>query len=266
MTRLAVRWTVGDVSEEGFAALRLSIWGAWKAFGHDAEYAVCVNSRPLDEAKRAAGALPTEVAWHAVDRSAVPDWLAGRLDGGMAEGVGWKFAPLRLFDRRWVLALDNDCILWERPRAVRRWLERDEASVLAEDVRACFGQFADLCSGAPRNGGIRGLPPSLNFERALHEILDQRPVTLTSELDEQGLQVAALERAGPTLVVGLDEVTICSPFPPNLPGLGQCGAHFIGLNARALPWSYEGRPASDLVREHFHRLEPELRARTGLAA
>ena len=117
-----------------------------------------------------------------------------------------------------------------------------------------------------RNGGIRGLPPSLDLERALHAVLDERPVTLTSELDEQGLQVAALERAGPTLVVRLDEVTICSPFPPNLPGLGSCGAHFIGLNARALPGSYEGRPASELVREHFHRLEPELRARVGLAA
>src|SRR5574338_1333205 len=33
MTRLAVRWTVGDVSDEGFTALQLSIWGAWKAFG-----------------------------------------------------------------------------------------------------------------------------------------------------------------------------------------------------------------------------------------
>lgn len=266
MTRLAVRWTVGDVSDDGFVALRLSIWGAWKAFGPGAEYAVCVNSRTPAEAKAATGVLPTDVAWLAVDRSAVPEWLAQRLDGGMAEGVGWKLAPLRLFDGRWVLSLDNDCILWDQPLAVRRWLATDEASVLAEDVRACFGQFTELCSGAPRNGGIRGLPPSLDLERALHDVLDERPVTLTSELDEQGLQVAALERAGPTLVVRLDEVTICSPFPPNLPGLGSCGAHFIGLNARALPWSYEGRPASELVREHFHRLEPELRARVGLAA
>jgi hypothetical protein len=266
MTRLAVRWTVGDVSDEGFTALQLSIWGAWKAFGPRAEYAVCVNSRPLTEAREATGALPAEIAWLAVDRSAIPEWLAQRLDGGMAEGVGWKFAPLRLFDCRWALALDNDCILWDRPRAVRRWLEADRASVLAEDVRACFGQFADLCSGAPRNAGIRGLPPSLDLEGALHRVLEERPVTLTSELDEQGLQVAALERAGPTLAVGLDEVTICSPLPPNLPGLGSCGAHFIGLNARALPWSYEGRPASELVREHFHGLEPVLRERVGLTA
>jgi len=266
MTRLAVRWTVGDVSDEGFTALQLSIWGAWKAFGPSAEYAVCVNSRPLAEAREATGALPAEIAWLAVDRSAIPEWLARRLDGGMAEGVGWKFAPLRLFDDYWVLALDNDCILWDRPGAIGRWLEADAASVLAEDVRACFGQFTDLCSGAPRNGGIRGLPPSLDLERALLGILEERPVTLTSELDEQGLQVAALERAGPTLVVRLEEVTICSPFPPNLPDLGSCGAHFIGLNARALPWSYQGRPASELVQAHFHALQPELRARVGLAA
>jgi hypothetical protein len=144
VSRLAVRWTVGDVSDEGLAALRLSIWGAWRAFGSAAEFAVCVNSRPLSDVREAIGTLPIEVAWHAVDRSALPGWLTRRLDGGMAEGVGWKFAPPRLFDGYWVLALDNDCILWERPRAIARWLEADDAAVLAEDVRACFGRFAAL--------------------------------------------------------------------------------------------------------------------------
>jgi hypothetical protein len=262
---IAVRWTIGDVSDEGFEALRLSIWGAWCIFGARAEYAVCVNSRPLDAARAATGPVPDAVRWHEVQRGDLPAWLVPRLDRQMAEGVGWKLAPLRMFPERWTLALDNDCILWEQPRAVRRWLAQgDGTCVLAEDVRACFGQFADRCEGPPRNSGLRGLPPDFDLEGALRAVLDERAVTLTSELDEQGLQVAALERAAPTLVVGLDEVTICSPIPPNLPGLGRCGAHFIGLNARSLPWRYEGRPASELLREHFRRHQPALRARVGL--
>ena len=39
---VGIRWTIGNVSTRGFEALRLSIWGAWKAFGPDAIYVVCV--------------------------------------------------------------------------------------------------------------------------------------------------------------------------------------------------------------------------------
>jgi len=49
----------------------------------------------------------------------------------------------------------------------------------------------------------------------------------------------------------------------HLPGLGRCGAHFVGLNARQLPWTMDGRPASEMTSAHFARHLPELRARAG---
>src|SRR4029079_1675815 len=120
------------------------------------------------------------------------------------------------------IALDNDCILWELPPALRTWLEREpaHACLLAEDVRACFGQFAAHCGSAPRNSGIRGLPPGFSLETALRAMLDVHPVQLASELDEQGLQAAALARSGTLDVVPLEQVAVCSPFPPHLPGPG----------------------------------------------
>jgi hypothetical protein len=118
---------------------------------------------------------------------------------------------------------------------------------------ALYGQWADLCGPEPRNGGLRGLPPGFDLETALRAILAERPVRLTSELDEQGLQMAALAQLVPR-VVTVEEVTICSPFPPHLPYLGQCGAHFCGLNVKALPWSLDGRPATDYIQEHWLRL------------
>ena|SRR6267142_1384392 len=45
---VGVRWTVGDVSPQGFEALRLSILGAWRLFGSKANYAVCFNSVVLE--------------------------------------------------------------------------------------------------------------------------------------------------------------------------------------------------------------------------
>jgi hypothetical protein len=246
---------MGDVSARGFEALRLSIWGAWRLFGPEAAYAICCNSIPLDQARARTGLLPEGVIWHDATHE-LPGFLRARLDTHLAEGAAWKFAPLRFFPDRYELALDNDCILWAMPEAIQRWLTDGDAEtcVVAEDVVAYFGQFADFCGPEPRNGGIRGLPPGFDLEAALCRILDEHPVQLTSELDEQGLQTAAISRSGRSLVVTVEEVTICSPFPPHLPYLGRCGAHFCGLNAKQLPWSLEGRPAVEYIEEHWLRL------------
>jgi hypothetical protein len=260
--QLTVRWTIGAVSDFGYEALRLSVRGAWRLFGNAARYLVCVNSVPLEVARARTGALPAGVEWRAVGTE-LPGFLAHHLDDGMAEGVGWKFAPLQIDADRRTLALDNDCILWELPAALEAWLASDDprACVLAADVVPSFGQFAPLCGPEPLNSGIRGLPRGFDLEGALRRTLSAHPVQLRSELDEQGLQVAALRRYGMIGVVTLEEVTISSPFPPHLPGLGRCGAHFVGLNAQVIPWDYNGRPALEVRREHWLRWRGEVSRR-----
>jgi hypothetical protein len=268
---IGLRWTMGDVSDRGFEALRLSIWGAWKVFGPDAAYAVCVNTVPLAQARARTGAVPAAVAWHDATGD-LPDFLRGIFGAGMAEGVGWKLAPLRLFPDRHELSLDNDCILWELPASVESWLEaagEPPACLMAEDVKACYGQFADQCPGEPRNAGLRGLPPGFDLAAVLREVIVIRQrrtgsaLAFTSELDEQGLQAAALSLAGPLHAVTLDEVSVCSPFAPHLPDLGRCGAHFVGLNARHIAWDYWGRPADQWMTEHWQRHRLQLYQRTG---
>ena len=262
---IGIRWTIGDVSTYGFDALRLSLWGAFAIFGRRAEYAVCTNGLPLGIARERTGEVPDVVRWHDASLE-VPAFLQPHFDARMAEGVGWKLAPLRLFPDRYELALDNDCILWRLPAAMRAWLECEVPScLLAEDVRACFGRFSQACGPAPRNTGIRGLPPRFALDRALQAILHEEPAPMTSELDEQGLQVAALTHSGPVQVVRLRDVAICSPFPPHLSDLGFCGAHFVGLNAHALPFRVDDRPGEDVLREHWRRHLPELQRRVSAA-
>jgi hypothetical protein len=269
VTQIGLRWTVGDVSERGFAALGLSVWGAHRLFGPDAAFLICCNTVPLADAQARTGPLPPSVRWQD-GGSALPDWLLPHLGPGMAEGVAWKFSPLRAFPDRFELSLDNDCILWDWPQALRDWLGGGgDRCVLAEDVRPAFGQFAPDCGEAPRNSGIRGLPPGFDLAAALRGALAARgaaqgaPVVLLSELDEQGLQVAALSRHAPPLVVRTEEVSICSPFWPHQPEFGRCGAHFVGLNARHIAWNYYDRPADDWMRDHWQRHLPALRRNTG---
>ncbi len=262
---LAIRWTIGTVSPRGFEALRFSIWGAWRLFGQAAAYVVCVNSMPLARARELTGTVPEAVLWRDSTHE-IPEFIRARLDGRLADGVGWKFAPLRLYPDRYELALDNDCILWALPEAIRTWSdpENQDRCVFAEDVRSCLGQFQELCGPVARNSGIRGLPPSFDLEREMREIFAEHPIVLGSETDEQGLQTYLVSRKSEPLIVRADEVTICSPFWPHVSELGRCGAHFVGLNSHHLPWNYYDRPADGLLQEHWEKCKPVLREKVGL--
>jgi hypothetical protein len=261
---VALRWTIGDVSARGFAALRLSILGARQAFGAHARLAVCVNTIDIATARARIGPIPEGVLWHRSDER-IPSFLRNHLDAGLAEGVAWKFAPMRLFPDDWEIALDNDCIIWTMPDAVRAWLTgATRTCLLAEDVTPAFGQFATLCGPEPRNSGIRGLPPGFDLEAALAEMLRAHPIQLVSELDEQGLQVAALSRQCPPAVVPVSDVAICSPFPPHVPDLGRCGAHFVGLNV-ARPRPYCDAATLARIAAHWDGLQAEIKRRCGSA-
>ena len=262
--RIGIRWTVGDVSDRGFEALRLSIAGAFKIFGAQASYVVCVNTVPLDAVRLRLGEIPTCTGFLDVTQALSPV-VASHFDERLAEGVGWKFAPLRVFPDRHELALDNDCILWAMPAAIRGWLDEGHPTrcLIAEDVRPCFGQFAARCGSEPRNSGIRGIPPTFDLALALGTILDEQGAQMTSELDEQGLQVAAVRTGGEPHVVEVDEVSICSPFPPHRPRLGTCGAHFVGLNVKQLRGSTEGASVLGALAAHWDGLREEVARNVG---
>lgn len=258
--QIGIRWTVGDVSDLGFEALRLSILAASKAFGSQASFTVVVNSIPIDEARDRTGPVPARVEWTAA--IGLPEVLKCFLSDEMAEGVAWKLAPPRLYPDRFELALDNDCILWEIPATVKRWLQEEPPRCLiAADVTAAFGSYTEVAGDRPRNTGIRGLPPGYDLCGALEATLRSFPFSLSTELDEQGLQAVALDRGRPAHVVSTEEVTICSPFWPHEPRLGRSGAHFVGINSRHLPWSYYDRPATDCIAENWHKLRPDIERR-----
>jgi hypothetical protein len=238
------------------------LWGAWRLFGRTAEYHVCVNSLPLAKARNLARDVPDLVRWHDVSHE-IPAFICERLAHNLAEGVAWKFAPLRIAPDRFELALDNDCILWDLPLALEHWFDLSEPprTIIAADTRRMLGQFERFCSPDPRNSGIRGLPPGFDLESRLRDLLDSHPVQLASELDEQGLQVAAVTRDIECDVVQIDEVSICSPFPGHSPLPGRCGAHFVGLNSWSLPWDWEGLPALVRVRNHWRSLRRQITER-----
>lgn len=261
---LAVRWTIGDVRERGFEMLRLSVACAARLFGPEARYVICVNTVPLREAQRLTGDLPANVEWLEVTRADVPTVLRQHFGEDLMEGMGWKLVPLRTYPERYELAIDNDCILWGLPEGMRAWMNAGNAYLFAEDLDRCLGSFDALCPSGAFNAGIRGLPPGRDLAGSLAAVLEavERSsggrLDLTSEIEEQGLQAAAMLRNHPLHLVKTSEVSICSPFWPRSPELGSCGAHFVGMNARHIPWNYYDRPADECLAEHWQRHRPEL--------
>lgn len=232
--------------------------GMWRLFGSNAKFAVTVNTIPAPDAALRVGELPTEVQF--IDsRELVPQWLRAHVSAEMAEGVAWKLAPVRVFPGRYELSFDNDVVLWAVPEAMNRWLLSGtlDSCLLAADLRPALGQFAQVCNGSSLNSGIRGVPPAFDLERKLKETLSESGIKLQSELDEQGLQAATLLQT-PLHIVSTEDVSICSPFPNHQQSLGKCGAHFVGINPKRLPWILEGRFAHELIREFWetkkHRL------------
>ncbi len=285
--RLAIRWTIGDVRERGFEMLCLSIVSAFRLFGPEAKYLVCVNTLTVDDARgrtfTADCQVPDEVAklvqWRQVSRASLPPVLLPYVDAACIEGMGWKLAPLRTFAERYELAIDNDVILWDVPDGMRQWLAEPRSFLFAEDVDRCFGSFeplirADITLSGGLNAGIRGLPPGEDLSAQLLAVLTEADalsrsgtgaaLRLAGEIEEQGLQAAAIARTAPLYLVRDDEVRLCSPFWPKRPDLGSCGAHFVGMNAAHIPWDYYDRPADVWLAEHWEHSRPELYRRAGL--
>ncbi len=243
---LAVRWTIGDVSLEGFEILANSIIGA--------RYIVAVNTIDIETAHAWTGAASSLAEWRDCT-NLLPEWVHDRIDQGMAEGVAWKFVPVRFCEDQHVLSLDNDVVLWGMPESIRLWLRDGNSLLIAEDVKCRYGAFASQCPVQPRDSGVTGFPPGWDIERRLRELL--HGTRMTSECDEQGLQVAMIT-SEPHRLVTLEEVSISGYFRPHLLELGSCGAHFVGVNPKRSASTWQGRSIEQYAHEFWNGMRPQV--------
>jgi hypothetical protein len=65
------------------------------------------------------------------------------------------------------------------------------------------------------------------------------------------------------VLVGTDDVSICSPFPDHQQHFGNSGAHFVGLNPKRLPWILDGHFAHEVIDEFWQARKNRLRALIG---
>jgi hypothetical protein len=262
VSSLVIRWTIGDGSARAFDCLSLSISGARRLFGPAADYVVCVNTIPVDEARRRLGNWPAELCFAQCGYRYVPAWMRDHIDPRCGHSAVWRLAPVRVAPACLELSLDGDVILWRIPPAIEEWISDEAGCVTAQSSRRPLGKFAGFCGERSCDAAVRALPPGFAYEASLRRLIAEHPVLLDCEDDEYGLQAAALERQHGMRHVTAQEVRLCAPFAAAAPELGSHGAHFPGIGDKSDPqeWARSWERNREAVRRAISQAVPALQA------
>ncbi|MCU1223051.1 MAG: hypothetical protein JWQ42_1144, partial [Edaphobacter sp.] len=159
-------------------ALRVSVHCAVRLFGPRTEYVICVNTVGLESAQQRAGVLPEYVCWLEVSSADVPSFLLPHLGQAMAEGVGWKLVPTRIFPDAYELSRRERLPYAYRenhepalPRGTEPRIRLTGQPLVAWWVhrRAQCGKQASLTFSAEEWESVRALTPAEAFASRSNE-------------------------------------------------------------------------------------------------
>jgi len=226
MPKTIVRWTVGDVSEQGFACLRLSVNKIIEMYGHDEfRYFVCHNGI----SKKRLNSLPKV---NLVDQEKFADSLPIP-----PSGVSWKLYPPRLDMEAREVFIDNDLVLYAKINFERISL----GCFISEAMYRLYGSFNPrINSPINMNSGFFGVPPGFDFHSELSGTIIKFGIDWQSCYFEEQGAVAYVLHKNPHWIVRMNEITVFNPDQepdPERLKLAKYGAHFTGLNSgRCAHW------------------------------
>ena len=215
MSRKIIRWTLGDVHEDGLECLRVSIRFAKRIYP-ECERFVLHNTISHG---RLRGIDANLVEQRHNEEVEYQPWREM-----------WKLYPPRLDTGSHELVLDNDVIIWRRVPQLDEFWSGDHSVLLAGKARK-YGKYDGLVpAGYVINSGFYGMPPGFDFASGIRDAV-KRDVSRKWEMwcDDQGIVACCLTKEN-HVVVGPN--TILNYFPEDRFELsyGLCGVHFQGMN------------------------------------
>lgn len=213
-----IRWTVGDVSDQGFDCLRHSIKRIVDMYGSkDFEYFVCYNG----SSKKKIDIRQKNVAL--IDQEQFANSLP--IHPSNKFGVCWKLYPPRLDSSKFEIFIDNDVVLHKKIE-FEDW---QDGCFISEAIKRSYGSFDKrIKSLAQMNSGFFGIPPRFDFGHELSDRIVKFSINWDdSYFEEQGL-VAHVISNQPHFMFGIKEIGIAINNSHDF--VGKYGTHFIGLN------------------------------------
>jgi len=202
---LIVRWQIGSFGEPSWRALRLSVM-LMQRLVPDAHFIVVHQGPP---------AIYVPSVTYCPQENLYSHGRFERPYAAMFDGTQHE------------LIVENDHILWTIPPGMRRWLEREDATLAWLVDWDYYGNYAERVGGFRACPGMYGLPPGLHMPMPP---IEERG----DDQNEQGWVASWLREHPPHEIVTHEEVSCYMPNHDILKHthskVGSCGVHLAGLN------------------------------------
>lgn len=204
-----IRWTIGNVSQDGIECLFKSI-SCWKSlYGDLFEYVVCYNNIDVNKLN-----FDVNLINQNDFRNSLP--ISPNL-------TAWKLYPPRLSLQSHEIFIDNDLIIYKKIPLIDRFLKSKNLFFCTEGLKRNFGIYSkDNYKELKLNSGFFGIPPYFDFCKFIENKIKK---DWTTWFDEQGL-VASILSQNNLEIISLEDISICL----NQFKMGLYGIHFVGLN------------------------------------
>lgn len=217
-----IRWTIGEVSDYGFACLNLSVKKVVEMYGlRNFEYFICHNGDSKD--KLLPGVSGVGLLRQEEFAYSLPTPPAGKF------GVSWKLYPPRIDLDSQEIFMDNDVVMHKKIDFKRY----EDMCFISEAVKRSYGSFDNrIKESLVANSGFFGLPPRFDFGLALSNAIVKFDVKWDdSYFEEQGL-VSYVISNEKHVVLNMNDIKITWNNPSCF--IGEYGTHFIGLNSGSI--------------------------------
>jgi hypothetical protein len=217
-----IRWTIGDVSKNGFICLESSIKNFIKNYKNKFDYYVCYNT--INEKKL------NYIRKYPVKLLNQHDYV-DELKIKPKNHPCWKLFPPRININTHEIFIDNDLVLYEKLPLINRFLKNNDMLIITQARSRAYGNFSKLIKTKDNiNTGFFGLYPNFDFKKEINNILNKKIIeNWNAHWDEQGLVTYIFENYKYNLIptTKIYAGTKMLPFTD-----GTKGIHYIGLNRK----------------------------------
>jgi hypothetical protein len=140
----------------------------------------------------------------------------------------WKLYPPRLFIESHEIMMDNDVVIYRKPKLFDEFFEKKDLIVATQG----YGVYSSILKKSiPKNfhvnSGVLCFPPNFNFESILSNLIISHKLKWDNNFDEQTLVSYAIWSSSIKVkILSMSEIHICVGKYLK----GNCGQHFVGLN------------------------------------
>jgi hypothetical protein len=212
-----VRWTVGNVSEEGLECLERSAINFINFYKDQFDYFICFNNI---DAKKLNWSKKLNI--RLIDQKDHLDSLdIMPLDGNPC----WKIYPPRLDINKYEIFIDNDLVLYKKID-LEKIIENNNFFI-TQALEKNYGSFNKIIKSEPNlNTGFFGIAKKFDFKKEINKLIKKFNVNWNQgHFEEQGI-VSYIIKKQKYGIIDLNKLYVCFGDYQ----LAKNGFHFAGLN------------------------------------